>query len=147
MFGDFDRRGILAPDSTQRPMTELYNRTEFKSLRRKLRRTMPPAEKLLWPHLRNRRLANCKFRRQYGIDRYVIDFYASEIKLAIEIDGPTHDSPEARKYDAIRQAFIESTGATVLRFRNWRVYNDRENLLREIEETVDRLRQSISTTP
>jgi very-short-patch-repair endonuclease len=128
-------------------MTELYNRTEFKSLRRKLRRTMPPAEQQIWPYLRNRRLAHCKFRRQYGIDRYVIDFYASEVKLAIEIDGPTHDSPEAQEYDAMRQTFIQSTGATVLRFRNWRVYNDLDSVLQEIEEMVDRLRQSKSTTP
>lgn len=98
-------------------MTELYNRTEFKDRRRELRRTIPPAEQRLWPHLRNRRLEQCKFRRQYGIDRYVIDFYAPELKLAIEIDGSTHDTPQAQQYDATRQAFIESTGAIVLRFK------------------------------
>jgi very-short-patch-repair endonuclease len=123
-------------------MTELYNRAEFTDLRRKLRHTMPPAEHHLWPHLRDRRLENCKFRRQYGIDRFVIDFYAPELKLAIEIDGPTHDSPEAKEYDAARQAYIESIGVVVVRFSNWQVYNDREGVLETIGQTILRLRRT-----
>jgi very-short-patch-repair endonuclease len=121
-------------------MTELYNRAEFTHLRRHLRQTMPAAERHLWPHLRQRRLENCKFRRQYGIDRFVVDFYAPELKLAIEIDGPTHDRAEAQEYDAARQAYIESIGAVVLRFRNGQVYHDLEGVLGTIGQTIQRLR-------
>ncbi len=121
-------------------MTELFNRREFTPLRRRLRHDMPPAERHLWPHLRQRQLENCKFRRQYGIDRYVIDFYAPELKLAIEIDGPTHDRPEAKAYDADRQAYIESIGVVVVRFSNARVYNDLEGVLDAIGQTIRRLR-------
>jgi very-short-patch-repair endonuclease len=122
-------------------MTKLYNRPELTPLRRKLRRAIPPAEQTLWPHLRDRRLENCKFRRQYGINRYVIDFYAPELKLAIEIDGPTHDLPGAAEYDANRQAFIEATGAIVLRFTNRQVYGDLEGVLGAIGGTIRRLRE------
>jgi very-short-patch-repair endonuclease len=122
-------------------MTELYNRAEFTSLRRKLRHTIPPAEQRLWPHLRNRQLETCKFRRQYGIDRYVIDFYAPELKLALEIDGPTHHSPEAQTYDRDRQTYLESTGATVLRFTNWQVYNQLDQVLDAIAHQIRTMRQ------
>jgi very-short-patch-repair endonuclease len=121
-------------------MTELYNRTPDKPKRRSLRQTIPPAERRLWPHLRDRHLENCKFRRQYSIDRYVIDFYAPELKLAIEIDGPTHDLPGAAEYDTDRQAFIEATGAIVLRFSNRQVYGDLEGVLGAIGGMIRRLR-------
>jgi very-short-patch-repair endonuclease len=93
-------------------MTELYNRTQDKAKRRRLRQSMPTAERIVWARLRNRQLADCKFRRQYGVAQFVVDFYAPELKLAIEIDGPTHWLPGVPEYDAARQAFIESTGAT-----------------------------------
>jgi very-short-patch-repair endonuclease len=121
-------------------MTELYNRPEFTPQRRTLRHTMPPAERHLWPHLRQRRLEHCKFRRQYGIDRFIVDFYAPELRLAIEIDGPTHDGPEAQESDAGRLAFIESMGVVVLRFSNGQVYDDLEAVLGEIGRTIRRIR-------
>jgi very-short-patch-repair endonuclease len=133
--------GTLEASTTiAHPMTELYNRTPDKPKRRSLRQTIPPAERRLWPHLRDRHLENCKFRRQYSIDRYVIDFYAPELKLAIEIDGPTHDLPGAAEYDADRQAFIEATGAIVLRFSNGQVYGDLEGVLGAIGGMIRRLR-------
>jgi very-short-patch-repair endonuclease len=128
-------------------MTELYNRADDKSKRHQLRRQIPPAERRLWPYLRDRRLEDCKFRRQYGIAQYVIDFYAPELKLAIEIDGPTHYLPGAPEYDANRQAYIESTGATFLRFSNGQVYNDIEGVLEAIGLMIGRLRLRGRTSP
>lgn len=122
-------------------MTELYNRPEFTPLRRQLRHNMPPAERHLWPHLRKHQLENCKFRRQFSIDRFVVDFYAAELRLAIEIDGPTHDGPEAQESDRVRQDFLESMGVVVLRFRNAQVYDDLAGVLGPIGETIRRLRQ------
>jgi very-short-patch-repair endonuclease len=124
-------------------MTELYNRTRDKAKRRRLRQSMPTAERIVWARLRNRQLADCKFRRQYGVAQFVVDFYAPELKLAIEIDGPTHWLPGVPEYDAARQAFIESTGATFLRFGNWQVYNRLDSVLAAIELEVDRLRQNL----
>jgi very-short-patch-repair endonuclease len=84
-------------------MTELYNKTSEKEKRRSLRNNMPPAEKIVWEKLRNRQIEGCKFRRQYSIDRFVIDFYAPELKLAIEIDGDSHFQDGAQVYDYCRQ--------------------------------------------
>jgi very-short-patch-repair endonuclease len=85
------------------------------------------------------------------VAQFVVDFYAPELKLAIElsshyvneIDGPTHWLPGVSEYDAARQAFIESTGATFLRFGNWQVYNRLDSVLAAIVLEVDRLRQNL----
>jgi very-short-patch-repair endonuclease len=77
-----------------------------------------------------------KFRRQYSVDQYVIDFYCPELKLAIEVDGDSHFSPLARIYDSQRQHHIESFGIRFLRILNEDVYFNMDAVLDEIEETI-----------
>ena len=66
---------------------------------RELRRRETPAEKVLWHHLRNRKLFDHKFLRQYPIcflsafgrySYYIPDFYCHQAKLVVEADGPIH---------------------------------------------------------
>ncbi len=71
-------------------MTKAYNRTEEKTKRRMLRRSMPRPEAILWARLRDRQLGGQKFRRQYSVGNFVIDFFCPELKLAVEIDGESH---------------------------------------------------------
>ncbi|MBM4043095.1 MAG: DUF559 domain-containing protein, partial [Planctomycetes bacterium] len=99
---------------------------------RELRSKQTAAEAILWELLRNRRLAGLKFRRQHQLGDYVIDFYCAEARLAIELDGPVHDSPGRRQHDAKRDAYLESLGVTVKRFRNEEVSEDPEGVLAEI---------------
>ena len=54
---------------------------------RLLRQGMTDAERRLWMHLRDRRLAGCKFRRQVGLGRYIVDFLCREHGLVVELDG------------------------------------------------------------
>jgi very-short-patch-repair endonuclease len=77
-------------------MTTHFNKKSEKEKRRQLRKDQTPAEKLVWRYLKDRRLKNCKFRRQYSVDQFVIDFYYPELKLAIEIDGEVHDISEQK---------------------------------------------------
>ena len=84
-------------------MTKHYNKTTEKEKRRKLRRYSTQAEQLVWNFLRNRQLLGYKFRRQYSVDQYVTDYYCSEIKLAVELDGASHNAIEQKKYDIKRQ--------------------------------------------
>ncbi|MFH1598317.1 MAG: DUF559 domain-containing protein [Patescibacteria group bacterium] len=113
-------------------MTRLYNKKRTKGSRRYLRRQMPPAEHILWLHLRNKQLEGFKFRRQYSISKYVVDFYCPKARLAIEIDGPTHLSDQARIYDKERQQFIESFGIRFLRVNNLDVYKNMEGVIERI---------------
>ena len=87
-------------------MTKHYNKSSEKEKRRLLRQNQTYLEEILWTHLRNRKLLGIKFRRQYSIDQYVIDFYSPEIKLAIELDGGVHNEPNQKAYDPERQKYI-----------------------------------------
>ena len=59
-----------------------------------------------------------KFRRQQALVGFVVDFYCSELKLVIEIDGGVHDDPETRARDLLRTVEIERLGLKVVRIRN-----------------------------
>jgi very-short-patch-repair endonuclease len=122
-------------------MTKLYNKTSEKLKRQQLRREMTKAEKLLWEKLKSQQLENCKFRRQYSVDKFVIDFYSPEIKLAIEVDGDSHFQDGAVEYDAERQIFIESVGIKFLRFTNDEVYHNLEGVIEVIAGKIQSLRR------
>src|SRR5574341_410787 len=117
-------------------MTKIFNRTEVKEKRRALRKNMPPAEVMLWSKLRGKSLKGCKFRRQYSIGTYIVDFYCPQLKLAIEIDGESHFVEGADAYDRERQAIIESTGVSFLRFTNRDVYERLEGVMDKILERI-----------
>jgi very-short-patch-repair endonuclease len=82
---------------------------------RRLRRDPTPSEAVLWQALRNRRLAERKFRRQEAVGAFVLDFYCPQERLAVEIDGRVHDKPEQQRADAERQALLESLGIRFVR--------------------------------
>ena len=66
---------------------------------RQLRKSATQHERLLWRHLRNRQLQGWKFRRQHPVDRYIIDFYCPEARLAIELDGGRHNFANGESLD------------------------------------------------
>jgi very-short-patch-repair endonuclease len=99
---------------------------------KKLRQDQTSAETKLWTILRNRQLDNLKFRRQQPIGQLIVDFYCSEAKLVIEIDGDTH--AEQKGYDAKRTQWLENEGYKVIRFTNDEVITNLENVAMEIVE-------------
>lgn len=107
---------------------------KLKPLARLMRHEPTPAENALWQRLRNRKVANTKFRRQHAIGRYIVDFYAASANLIIEVDGPIHDSTQEQ--DAIRQEWLESQGLRVIRFTNEQVLQNIETVLTTIEATL-----------
>ena len=75
---------------------------------RELRKNMTPQERKLWQFLRNKSIDNLKFRRQYPIENYIVDFICNEKNLIIEIDGGQHNEEDNKIYDAKRTKFLES---------------------------------------
>lgn len=59
-----------------------------------------------------------RFLKQKVIDNYIIDFYRSKARLAIEVDGSHHYTEDGIKYDSIRTETLCSYGVKVIRFRN-----------------------------
>ena len=117
-------------------MTVHYNKQSEKQNRRLLRKNQTQAEELVWMYLRKRQMKNQKFRRQYSIDKYVIDFYCPQLKLAVEIDGDVHDIPEQKEHDIDRQNYLEKFGIKFLRIRNEELFGNPNKAFDRIEKVI-----------
>ena len=95
---------------------------------RDLRKNRTYPEAILWSALRRRQVGDYHFRRQHPQGPYVLDFVCLKARLAIEIDGPSHDQTVAR--DEHRTAYLEERGFRLLRFTNEDV---RQNLSGVVE--------------
>jgi very-short-patch-repair endonuclease len=81
-----------------------------------LRQNSTAAETLLWHQLRRKRVGNLRFRRQYRLGRYVVDFVCLTGRLIIEVDGDSHDL--TYENDQHRTKWLEGQGFRVIRFSN-----------------------------
>ena len=94
---------------------------------RSLRSNMTDAEQFLWQHLRCKQVNGYKFRRQFPLGKYIVDFICLEEKLLIELDGGQH--AEQQSYDAMRDDWLKEQGFRVLRFWNDDVFQKTEGVL------------------
>jgi very-short-patch-repair endonuclease len=95
---------------------------------------MTDAEGKLWYHLRARRLAGCKIRRQVPLGPYIADFLCERERVIIEVDGGSHT--ERVEHDMARTAWLEQRGYRVLRFWNNDVMGNIEGVLEEIARAL-----------
>ena len=101
---------------------------------RALRDGSTDAERLLWRHLRDRRLDGHKFRRQHPVGPYFADFACVEARLVIELDGGQHFEPNAAGADARRTQVLAANGFHVLRFDNRQVFVETAAMLSVIHD-------------
>jgi very-short-patch-repair endonuclease len=120
-------------------MTEHYNQSTMPQRRRALRKNLPEVEIILWSKLSRKQMFGYKFRRQYSVDQYEIDFYCPELKLAIEIDGDSHFMPGAEDQDKARQEYIEAYGMRFLRFTNPDICENLDGVCQMIYQEIDTL--------
>ena len=73
-----------------------------------------------------------RFRRQHPIGPYIADFAAPLAHLVVELDGASHMTDEAHKFDRVRDRYLHSRGWTVLRFRNDEIYKNLSDVLNVI---------------
>ncbi len=90
-----------------------YN-PKLRLLARELRKKSTLAEVLLWRCLNKGQRSGFDFHRQRPIDEYIVDFFAPELMLAIEIDGSSHKLKG--REDEERQIRLEDLGVRLLRF-------------------------------
>lgn len=105
---------------------------------KELRQRSTYTEQIAWNLLRDRRCFGLKFRRQYGISGFIIDFCCFEKRLAVEIDGGIHE--QQREYDAARQRILEGEGLRFVRITA-------EELETNPEELLNRIRAALNMTP
>ena len=103
----------------------IHNLKYLKNKRKELRNNLTPAEATMWMYLQIQDLM-VEFRRQHSVGNYTLDFYCPSEKLAIEVDGSSHDDYSAEIYDKERTDFLNSKGISVIRFENAEVFESEE---------------------
>ena len=114
---------------------------------RSLRKNQTDAERLMWRLLRNRQFLGIKFRRQHPIEPYIVDFYAHELGLVIEIDGGHHVEPKQKAYDEKRTAFLEAKGLKVIRYWANDVLKETEAVLKDLYQRVVERKKQLPSPP
>lgn len=114
----------------------MYNDGLQKERRRELRKNSTEAERILWQKIRGRKLNGLKFYRQYSVGPYILDFFCSQIRLAIELDGEQHKN--VREYDEERDTLLKKADIKTLRFWNGEVLNNIENVLKRIYSQAEK---------
>jgi very-short-patch-repair endonuclease len=94
---------------------------------------MTEAERVLWLHLRQRRLGGFRFRRQHPVGPFVVDFMCVERRLVVEVDGSQHLQSVS---DQARDAWLKQRGFGVLRFWNHDVLERTAQVLEAILEAL-----------
>ena len=111
------------------------NKIEYKQFRKRLRNRSTSAEATLWKIIKDKQLDGKKFRRQHGIEKYIVDFYCSSEKLIIELDGRPHGEYSQITKDEARDKFFTDNGYTVIRFENRFVFQDPEYVVETIKKS------------
>jgi len=122
------------PSSLSLSLSRLRERVGVRATPRQLRTTSTDAERLLWHHLRDRRLAGFKFRRQHPVDSFVADFACLDAGLVVELDGGQHFERAAMAADQRRSGVLQAAGFTVLRFDNRQLLQETEAVLAVIRD-------------
>ena len=120
--------------SPQRQVSGIIRGQRISSAKRErskeFRKTMTPAEAVLWKRLRGNRLHGLHFRRQQVIDGFIVDFYCHAHAFVLEVDGPVHNNQ--REYDAWREAILREKGLKILRVTNDEVMRDIDGVLERV---------------
>ncbi len=109
------------------------------ALSREFRKGMTEAEKAFWHLVRNRKIGNLKFRRQQIIDGFIADFFCSEARLIIEVDGPIHEKKEKIEIDKERTEIFRRRGLRELRFSNKEILDNPEKVIEVIKQIASTL--------
>ncbi len=93
---------------------------------------MTQAEVFVWVRLQRGRLSGFHFRKQHPVGPFIADFACASSRVLIEIDGETHWRDFERRRDAVRTAFLERAGWTVVRFQNAEVYSNEDGVVETV---------------
>ena len=107
----------------------------LKERSRDLRKNLTDAEKKLWQKLRNKQINAHKFRRQFVLGNYIVDFICLDKRLIIEVDGGQH--MDNVNYDLQRDEWLKNQNFKVLRFWNNQVLNETDSVLEVIVKNLE----------
>jgi very-short-patch-repair endonuclease len=123
-----------------------YN-PKLKEFARQLRNNATKAEICLWQKLKRRQMYGYNFHRQKPIDEYIVDFFCNKLCLSIELDGNSHELQEVWEKDVKKTKKSNELGVHVLRFSDYQVFNDMDNVLLAIEDYILQFEENGNTPP
>jgi len=110
-------------------------RNDLKELARNLKNNPTSAEKIVWEKILSKKQAlGYKFTQQKPLHSYIADFYCSELLLAIEIDGASHD--DKKEQDGVRTEDLNQLAIKVIRYTNNQVENNFEFVINDIKNKI-----------
>ena len=112
----------------------------LKAKARCLRINCTSSETLLWSRIRRKSLGY-EFHRQVPIDEYIVDFQCHELRLAIEVDGYSHEYKQ--EYDLNRQRKLESLGVRFIRFDNSDITQGMNDVLRALLAVITKIEKNM----
>ena len=114
-----------------------YNAPKMNLLRKNLRNNGTSAEATLWNALKSRQIDGFKWRRQYSVGSYILDFYCVEARLGIELDGSPHFTPDGMEKDFLRKTFLdEEHDIEILHIENNLIWNCSDLVISHIRECL-----------
>ena len=111
-----------------------FNIKELKEVRKALRLNGTSAEAVMWTQIKGRKINGRKWRRQFSVGPFIVDFYCPELKLAIELDGAPHYATGGYEADELRTNYLREHGIRIIRFENKDIWTSLEGVI----ETIDR---------
>ncbi len=111
-----------------------FNLKELREIRKALRLNGTSAEAVMWTQIKGRRINGRKWRRQFSVGPFIVDFYCPELKLAIELDGAPHYATGGYEADELRTNYLREHGIRIIRFENKDIWTSLEGVI----ETIDR---------
>ena len=111
-----------------------FNNKELKETRKALRLNGTSAEAVMWTQIKGRKINGRKWRRQFSVGPFIVDFYCPELKLAIELDGAPHYATGGYEADELRTNYLREHGIRIIRFENKDIWTSLEGVI----ETIDR---------
>lgn len=118
---------------------QVSNRKELCEERKVLRTFGTAAEAVLWTALKAKRLDGWRWRRQFSIGGYILDFYCPKAKLCVELDGASHFTPYGLESDAARTEYLNQLGIRVLRFENRVLKESPELVIGAIKDALNEI--------
>ena len=124
-------------DINKRNDYQRTNRPELIEVRRQLRKAGEAPEAVLWSRIKCRQNKGYKFRRQFSVGPFILDFYCPEAKLCIELDGAGHYTMDGALYDRQRSDYLlKEYGIRTLRYENRDLYYNLEGVVEEIAASL-----------
>ena len=113
------------------------NLKELTATRKELRNGSTAAESTLWVSLKGRQVEGMRWRRQFGVGPYILDFYCPQLHLCIELDGAQHYTIQGSENDLQREEWLlREHGIRTIRFENKDIFINHEGVLEHIREVT-----------